>query len=285
LNQNSTVASFLEQIASQYQELSRQLKRIATYIEAHQHEMALLRIQDVATACEVQPSAVVRFAQRFGFKGYSDLQSVFRESMLAQAPSSHHYRRRIQEAIQHGSPDSSEVLARRFIRASREGLDALDSALDAQAFDAAVALLAASRNIYVIGMGRSLSVASYLAYALQNLGRPAHFLSGVGGDPRQAMRAIGPDDVLFAISFAPYATETQASMQLARDSGARILLLTDSVLASICALSDVQLFAQEQTAFEFKTLTSTICLAQALFIALAHTLERQSNLDSYSPGR
>jgi DNA-binding MurR/RpiR family transcriptional regulator len=134
-------------------------------------------------------------------------------------------------------------------------------------------------------MGRSLSVASYLSYALQNLGRPAHFLSGVGGDPRQAMRAISPEDVLIAISFAPYAAETQACMQLARDSGARTLALTDSVLAPICALSDVQLFAPEQTAFEFKTLTSTICLAQALFIALAHTLERQSNPDSYSSGR
>ncbi len=277
MSANTAVQLFLDQVAQQYDDLSKQLKRIAVYIEGHKNEIVFNRVQDIADACEVQPSAIVRFAQRFGFKGYSDLQSIFRESMFAADASSHRYRQRIHEEIERGSPESSAVLAQRFIEASRRGLDALSDVFDPVAFEAAVDKLATTEHdLYVVGMGRSLSVASYLVYAFQNLNKRVHFVSGLGGDPRQYMRTIGPNDTLLAISFSPYASETQLCLQQARERGATVLLITDSVLAPICAFADIQLLVREQTAIAFKTLTSTICLAQALFIASAHRLERQA---------
>ena len=38
------------------------------------------RISDIARECEVHPSAIVRFSQRFGFSGFSEMQALFREA-------------------------------------------------------------------------------------------------------------------------------------------------------------------------------------------------------------
>jgi len=267
---------FFDTLAEHYNGLPKQLQRIAKHIEQHRHEIAFARVQDIARACEVQASAVVRFAQRFGFSGYSGLQSMFRDSLRNETAPGESYQHRIRQEIERGATESGTELARRFIQASQRSLDDLLDVFDPEAFDAAVKQLANTQDIYVVGMGRSLSVASYLAYALQNLDKRAHFVSGLGGDPRQSMRAIRARDTLVAVSFPPYSPETQLCLQHARERDATILLISDSRMAPIAHYADILLQAREQTAFAFRTLTSTICLAQALFVSLAHYQERST---------
>ena len=84
--QDNRVEDLIQRVAREYDDLSRQLKLIAQYITEHRQQMVVVRIRDVADACGVQPSAVVRFAQHFGFSGYSDLQAVFRDA-YASGPS------------------------------------------------------------------------------------------------------------------------------------------------------------------------------------------------------
>ena len=59
---NPVAEQLLADIADAYESLSRQLKQIARYVEQHRDHIGLDRIQDVAQRCEVQPSAVIRFA-------------------------------------------------------------------------------------------------------------------------------------------------------------------------------------------------------------------------------
>lgn len=275
---NADLRKFLETVTEQFQDLSKQLQRIAVYLECHRSDVVFQRVQDVAEACSVHPSAVVRFAQRFGFSGYSELQSVFRDSLRVDDTSSANYAERIRREAAKGRPDSGAALAHSFIQASKDGLDSLSADFDAPAFEQAVDMLAATRDVYVVGMGRSLSVASYLVYALQNLSKRSHLVSGLGGDPARMAGTMDAGDTLLAISAAPYAPETRQCLEQARSRGAKVVLITDTPMAPICAYADVKLYTREQTAFAFRTLTSTICLAQALFIALAYRLERHAKL-------
>ena len=49
--------------------------------------------------------------------------------------------------------------------------------------------------------------------------------------------------------------------------------MTDSRLAPLARGASALLTVQEGSAFAFRSLTSTMCLAQALFVALAYRLE------------
>jgi len=269
-----SVEELMQRITDAYDSLPRQLKSVATYIEQHRQSVMMDRTSDIASACGVHASAVVRFAQRFGFSGFSDLQAVFRQAYTGAGGSQQSYQQRIRKLIDEKAGEASGVsVAREFIAASRTGLDELEAGLDDEQFDAAVEMLSQAENIYVIGVRRSFAVASYIVYALQHTKKRVHLISGFGGMFREQVRSVKKGDVVVAISFAPYGKETQYCVRAAQHHGAKTLVITDSQLSPLARHASASLFVKEGSAFAFRSLTSTICLCQALFIALAYRLE------------
>lgn len=272
--QTMEAATFMQRIAAEFDSLSKQLKVIATYIEQNQQTMMLQRITDIAAACEVQPSAVVRFAQRFGFAGFSDMQAVFRDAFSPQAKPPASYQQRIRSVISDGqaSMSGSEVL-QTFIAASQYGLASLADEIDQTQFEQAVELLQQAENIYVVGVRRMFPVASYLTYALQHTQKRVHLLSGLGGMYHEQIRSIRANDLLIAISFQPYGRESRYCARVATQHQARLLVITDSQLSPLVRNADACLTVREGNAFAFRSLSSTFCLCQALFTTLAFRLE------------
>ncbi len=270
----SPIDQLMQQIADEFDGLSRQLKLIAQYVEKHRASLMLERISDIAAACDVQPSAIVRFAQRFGFSGFSEMQDLFRQSYTEQASAPPNYQQRIRTLIatREGQISAGDI-TREFVGASRAGLDELAAGLDDAQLQAAVDLLHHGENIYVVGVRRSFPIASYIAYALEHTDKRVQLVSGLGGMHRDQMRSVRKGDVAIAISFAPYGKETQQCIKVARDNGAKVLVITDSALAPLARMADALLTVTEGSAFAFRSLTSTMCLCQALFVALAYKLE------------
>jgi DNA-binding MurR/RpiR family transcriptional regulator len=167
-----SVEQVIDKIAAAYDSLPRQLKRIATYIEQHRGRVMMDRVGDIAQACNVHPSAVVRFAKHFGFSGFSELQAIFRRAYTEQVAPVQSYQQRVRKLIKsnRGRLRGSEI-AREFIDGSRQGLAALATGLEANAFDAAVELLVKAKTIYIAGVR---VVCSGLLSRL----RPAHTASG-----------------------------------------------------------------------------------------------------------
>jgi DNA-binding MurR/RpiR family transcriptional regulator len=75
------------------------------------------------------------------------------------------------------------------------------------------------------------------------------------------------------VSFAPYAQETLEMAQAAVARGAQLIAITDSQLSPLAAQASVVLIAQDGATFGFRSLTSTLALAQSLFLGLAYRLE------------
>ncbi len=61
----SSAEGLLRLITDEYDSLPRQLKRIASYMSQQSDRIMVDRISDIARECEVHPSAIVRFSQRF----------------------------------------------------------------------------------------------------------------------------------------------------------------------------------------------------------------------------
>lgn len=149
----------------------------------------------------------------------------------------------------------------------------MEDGFDDAQFDAAVEMLQHADNIYVVGVRRSFPVANYIVYALQHTSKRVHLVSGLGGMYREQIRSVRRGDVVIAISFAPYGKETQYCLRVAQHHQAKTLVITDSRLSPLARHASAQLCVKEGSAFAFRSLTSTFCLCQALFIALAYRLE------------
>jgi DNA-binding MurR/RpiR family transcriptional regulator len=273
----ATVEPLIRRISDEYEMLSKQLKIIARHIEQHKDHIGLDGIQQVAQQCGVQPSAVVRFAKHFGYTGFSEMQAVFREGISRQLAPSRTYQSRIRDIISSDkdglSSLSSTEIASEFLSGSLAGMQELKSSILAPSFKKAVDLLAASDCIWIAASRRSFPVAAYLDYALQHTDKRIGLVTGIGGMQQGQMRSVRKGDVMIAISFSPYAEETISVAKLAVERGAKLIAITDSLMSPLAKLAQASLIVQDNSTFGFRSLTSTMSMAQSLFIALAYTLE------------
>jgi DNA-binding MurR/RpiR family transcriptional regulator len=268
------VDEFLQRLVQEHGQLSRQLKLIGTYIEQHRDHVGLERIQDIADHCGVQPSAVVRFAKHFGFSGFSEMQALFRAGIATQIAPSRSYQNRIREAVARSDhPLDSTRIAQEFVGGAVAGLEELGRHLHELPIDRAVELLAHAPSLWVAGARRAFPVATYLAYALQHTDKPVQLVDFAGAMHVGQVRGLRQGDVMVAISFAPYAEETMDMVLQARQAGATVIAITDSRVGALAQMGDVALMVQESAVFGFRALSSTMALAQCLFIALAYRLE------------
>lgn len=269
-----TVEQFLKRISEEHGGLSRQLKVIARHVEQHRDHLGLEGIQDVAAQCEVQPSAVVRFAKHFGFSGFSEMQRIFRDGLSRQIALSRDYKTRVREVIDSGAGSLSAVeIAQVFLDGSIAGMQELRNGLHGPSFKKAVDLLAGADAIWIAGSRRSFPIAAYLDYALQHTDKRIGLITALGSTQNGQMRSVRKGDVMMAISYAPYAAETLEVAQAAVQRGARLIAITDSLMSPLVRDARIALIVQDNSTFGFRSLTSTMGLAQSLFIALAYRLE------------
>lgn len=267
------VEAFIQQVAAEYDGLSKQLKRIASFVTENRHQMVVVRIRDVAEQCGVQPSAVVRFSQHFGFSGFSDLQAVFRDA-YANTSSTTSYQQRIRSVIskQPAKMQSSD-LARSFLAACQSGIATMGETLDGPAFDKAVDTLQEAEHIYIMGMRRMFSVANYLAYVLSRTRKRVILVDAIGGTYKEQIESLAQGDVLISISMKPYGEETLYCSNLAIEREATVVAITDSLLSPIARQAAAVLTVQESEIYYFRAIACTMSMAQALFIALAYRIE------------
>jgi DNA-binding MurR/RpiR family transcriptional regulator len=78
---------------------------------------------------------------------------------------------------------------------------------------------------------------------------------------------------MVAISFAPYAEETLSVARAGSERGAHLIAITDSRMSPLARTAQATLVVQDNSTMGFRSLSSTMGLAQSLFIALAYALE------------
>lgn len=263
------------EIARRHADLSDRLQRIAQYAIDHPDDIALNTISTLATEIGVQPSSIVRFANAFGYGGFSEMQLIFRSRLVADASSG--YRARIAsvhrgKAKPANSNDAVAVLTRE-IDADIASLQELGQSADRALFRRAIALMSNANTIYVAAQGRSFPVAFYLAYALGRLEVRSHLVDGVGGLNKLVAQTMTPDDILIAISFRDYSPDIVSVVDIAIKRGVPLIAITDSPLSPIAAPAKVSFEIRSATEDRpFRSLVAPMALAQALVVALGHHL-------------
>jgi DNA-binding MurR/RpiR family transcriptional regulator len=256
-------------IAQRHRSMSGRLQQIAEFVLDHPTEVALGTVAEVAGRSGVPPSAIVRFAHALGFGGYTQMQQVFRSRLVAGvAPS---YKARLAR-MKH---EEKSILGRkpaavlgRFVAEAQSALAALSQSAHARELEAATAILAKARDIYLLGLGGSFPVATHLAYVLRKLGRRVVLLDGIGGSIREQSHPATSEDALVAISFRNYYPDTARLFPELVARRVPAISITDSLLSPIVEGATVVFEIQDMPEPALRTLVAPMCLVQALAIGL-----------------
>src|SRR4029078_8576257 len=72
-------------ITESYSQVPNRLQGIARFALGNPESMALSTVAEIAHEAAVPPSAVIRFANALGYPGFTDLQRIYRERLVARA--------------------------------------------------------------------------------------------------------------------------------------------------------------------------------------------------------
>ena len=267
----TTYEELKDLIARTYPDMSKQLQRIARYALKNPNELALGTVAALAQATEVQPSAMIRFANALNYGGFSEMQQVFRENLLER---SDNYRERINQLRrkQPGSPAGAAGVLHQLVSDSVADLGQLEEHILVSDINAAIKLIATGSRIHVLAQRRAFPIAGYLGYALSRLELRTHLLDGAGGMLRESLHSIAPGDVLIVASFRSYSPEVIDAATMAKELGASVIAITDGPLSPLKAAAKVCFELADDSSQAFRSLVAPLCLAQALVVGAGHYL-------------
>ncbi|NRF30277.1 MurR/RpiR family transcriptional regulator [Vibrio coralliilyticus] len=266
----SSLGELQDQIRNNYSDLSKRLQQVAKYVLDNSNSVAFDTVAVIAQQAEVPPSTLIRFASAFGFSGFNDMKQLFRRNLVEET-TSYTDRARLYKQLE-GEPHPPETpkdILEEFARANSQAMNHLAAQTSAEKLEQAVDILRNAENIYLIGLRRSFSVASYLTYALRHLDKRAFLIDGLGGMFKEQLSMIGPKDAIVSISFNPYAQETVMLSEVASKAGAHQIVITDSQISPLAAFSDVCFVVKEAKVDAFRSQSASLCLAQTLAVSMA----------------
>lgn len=261
-----------ERLAAELGSLSPRLRDVGSYVAANPQSIAVDTLAEIARRAGSHPSTLVRFANHFGFNGFSELQRLYKQHVHEHFAAVD-YSTRIRTLNEHAGPDGAVTpsgLLDEFVQASALSLEHLRVGLDPEDLSRAVELIENSPHVHVCGVRRAFPVAMYIHYALLHVGTDCRVIDGLGMMQSSQARSLRAGDLLLAITFRPYADEVQELLAAAHATGARIVLITDDKDAPGTSQADVVFAVRDAEVRSFRSLNASLCLAQTLCIAVGY---------------
>lgn len=261
------------ELASRSGSLSRRLAQVAQFFLNHPEEVAINTLVQLAAQAQVPPATITRFAKELGFAGFAELQAVFRERLLGpRLP----YVSRIENRLPAGNPpladgdlDHPDLVFGGMVQAAMQSLLRIDESLDRQALSRFVEVLAAADLIHIAAARGAFGLGAYAFYGMAKIGRRVSLIDNLGAMRAEQVAAIGPSDVLLAMTFDDYTPETVEIARMAARSGRQVLAITDNELSPVAGLARHVLYVNEARLGHLRSQVPAMIVCQAIIVSLA----------------
>lgn len=251
----------ISDIQTQYTRLSKGQKLIAQYILNNYDKVAFMTACKLGETVGVSESTVVRFANALGYSGYPKLQAALQELIKNKLTT-------VQRVEMANDYSDENTILNKILKGDIDNIRETLEEIDGEAFQEAVSRLLKARKIYILGMRTSFVVAQYLGFYLGIILDNVHTVRMDMGDAFEQIVRIGEGDVVIAFSFPRYSKKSFQLVKYAKDKGAKVISITDSLFAPIASVSDNTLIVKSNMASFVDSLVPAMSVANALAVAV-----------------
>lgn len=260
---HAPVDNALSRIRAVLPTLAPGARRIADYVLQNADGVLQMSVTELSEATEASEGSVINFCQRLGLSGFQQLKLSLAQEIVRPV----HF---IHEDLE--PTDDADVVCRKIFHSGIQALRDTLSVIDPKALSRAVEALRAAERIEIYGIGSSAPIAEDAHYRMLRIGLNA---KAVTDSHIQAISASRTDAAVavLTISHSGATHETVMSTKLAKEAGAKTVVITNYARSPIQAHADVVLFTMaRETRFRTEAMTSRIaqlCVLDALIAALA----------------
>jgi DNA-binding MurR/RpiR family transcriptional regulator len=258
-----------ERIASKIDDLSPKHKEIARFMLDNRYFMSFVSASQAGEKNGTSAATIVRFAQALGYEGYPELQEALRGELPTYITSVTRMQRRM-HAEKPPASTTQEVFY-----TDIKNLEQTAGSLSEDSLNAAVEKIAAARRILVIGAGLSFAPAIFLSHSLKVMGFDVIAVQGEGLQAAVELARMRSDDLLVAIDLWRYVRMTVNAVSKAKEVGAPVIVMTDSVVSPLTHQADIAFEVATQGVAHSLSTTALMSLLNVIVARLADRLPDQ----------
>ncbi|MFQ5340346.1 MAG: MurR/RpiR family transcriptional regulator [Anaerolineae bacterium] len=259
-----------ERIRASLDGFSGKQRRLARFVLENKYFVSFASAGEVGDKVDASAATVVRFAQGLGYEGFSELQATIREEL----PSYLTTVERMQERLT--TPPAADDIPQQVFHTDITNLQRTASRLSAQQLDAVLEEIVRADHILVVGSGLSTVPALFLAHSLKVIGFDARAALDGGLSLAVDTAQLGVDTLLIAIDLWRYVRSTVEAVYAARQQGAPVVAITDSVVSPLAQAADYAFEVATDGVTHSLSPTATIALINVLIAALSYRVPEQS---------
>lgn len=243
--------------------MARSAQRIAHFILERPEEIIGMSVTELSEATGVSEGSVINFCRNIGLSGFQQLKLSLAQEIVQPVQFIHEDLAR---------DDDTDTVCRKVFHSGIQALRDTLSVLDPDALDRAVSIVRAAKRVEVYGIGSSAPIADDAHYRLLRIGIDARAVTDSHIQAISASRC-DPDVAVITISHSGATLETVAATRLAKEAGAKTIVITNFARSPVQAFAEVVLFTMaRETRFRTEAMTSRIaqlCVVDALIAGLA----------------
>lgn len=258
-----------ERIANALETLNPKQKEMARFVLDNRYLVSFVSASELGGKNSTSAASVVRFAQALGYEGYTEMQNALRSELPTHMAAT----TRMQKLMSAAGPSAS--IPQRVFYTDIKNIEQTANSLSDEDLNAALDTILKARRILVIGAGLSSAPAAFLSHSLKVMGFDALGIQGEGLQSAVELARIRSDDLMIAIDLWRYVRMTVYAVAQAKEKGARVIAITDSIVSPLTQMADIAFeIATEGTAHSLST-TALMSLLNVLVAMLADRAPEQ----------
>lgn len=251
--------------------LTKSQRKIAEFFVQHPERVGMSSSMEMARAIGVSDASITRFARAIGYEGFTDLKNDIYSSLASQAAGGINNlslaERFEANRTQFGGDSPAE-----YIGVIQYNLERTFRQNGEQQFQEAADLLRNAEHRYIIGFRGCLGVASQCAWLLRFLLDHVIHICDEGPGGIGSLQDIQPGDCALLFSMNRFYKTDLRLARLARDRGASVILVTNSVLSPLAELAHILLIAESKNVSFFNSSMALNLISEYLVTRLAQLL-------------
>ena len=248
----------LARINENYSSFSKGQKLLANYIVDNYDRAAFITASRMGRTVGVSESTVVRFASAMGYDGYPELQRSLQEMIRNRLTTV----QRIQLTSDLEQDEVLSTVLKSDIGNIRSTIESVDTAV----FNKVIDNMLNARRIYLVGIKSAAPLAQFFGYYLNFIHEDVVVVTSMQTDVYESMLRIDERDMCLGISFPRYSARTVDALKYAKDKGAYVAAITDSMFSPIAELADNVLIARSDMASFADSLVAPLSLINAIIV-------------------
>lgn len=266
--------------------LTKTQKMIAKYILDNSADACFMTSTEIALKLGVSESSVIRFSRSLGYSGFMDFQKALRkdyqDKMLSISSSITVPAQRIAKRAK--LDNSSEYMNRHFKNAAKN-LEKVFADNSPATFEEAADLILSSRKRYVAASRANTCLCDYFTLYLKHMLPNVVMTNAPALSPIDFMCNISKDDCLIIFSFPRYSSVDKIIAEMAKDSGARIIVVTDKPSALLASYASILFTVPVDSNAFFNSLVGPQFVTEVLLDTISHKAKgiekRLNKIDRY----